>query len=130
MLSADGNCLLSFNGEIYNYLALKEQLKEKGHAFLEHSDTEVLLHAYQEWGADCLGRLRGMFAFAIWDSAKESLLVARDQFGKKPVFYLEHNNTLYFASEIKALQEIPGAELSFNQAQLRNYTVLSLCSIA
>lgn len=123
MLSADGNCLLSFNGEIYNYLALKEQLKEKGHVFLEQSDTEVLLHAYQEWGADCLDRLRGMFAFAIWDLAKESLLVARDQFGKKPVFYLEHNNTLYFASEIKALQEIPGAELSFNRAQLRNYTV-------
>ena len=123
MHSANGNAILSFNGEIYNYPALKEQLLKKGHVFSEQSDTEVLLHAYQEWGSNCLGRLRGMFAFALWDAKEESLLIARDQFGKKPLFYLEHANTLYFASEIKALLEIPGIKLSFNEKQLRNYAV-------
>jgi asparagine synthase (glutamine-hydrolysing) len=123
MSSGDGNTLLSFNGEIYNYLALKEELTAQGHIFSEQSDTEVLLHAYQEWGTDCLHRLRGMFAFAIWDAKDECLLIARDQFGKKPLFYLEHENTLYFASEIKALLEIPGVQVSFNRQQLRNYTI-------
>lgn len=123
MYSADHNTLLSFNGEIYNYLSLKKELIELGHVFTEHSDTEVLLHAYQEWGSGCLARLRGMFAFAIWDSGRGCLFIARDQFGKKPLFYLHHEDTLYFASEIKALLKIPGLQLDFNSAQLMNYAI-------
>jgi asparagine synthase (glutamine-hydrolysing) len=123
MCSANGSLLLSFNGEIYNYLALKKQLVEKGHNFFEQSDTEVLLHAYQEWGESCVDRLRGMFAFAIWDANENSLFIARDQFGKKPLFYMQHEGTLYFASEIKALQKVPGLKLTFNSSQLNNYAI-------
>jgi asparagine synthase (glutamine-hydrolysing) len=123
MHSADGQLLLSFNGEIYNYLGLKQELIGKGHEFLDHSDTEVLLHAYQEWGEACVRRLRGMFAFAIWDARSESLFIARDHFGKKPLFHMQCGDTLYFASEIKALQRVPHAPFHFNAAQLRNYVV-------
>ena len=123
MRSPEGNLLLSYNGEIYNYLSLKQELIAAGHEFIEQSDTEVLLHAYQEWGAACVKRLRGMFAFAIWDMQSESLFLARDQFGKKPLFYMRRDGVLYFASEIKALQKIPNASLSFNASQLANYSI-------
>jgi len=123
MSTVDTNVVLTFNGEIYNYVELKAQLASKGHKFSDNSDTEVLLHAYEEWGEDCVSRLRGMFAFAIWDAGKQYLFLARDHFGKKPLFYTEQNGVLFFASEIKALQAVPGLELTFNKEQLGNYAV-------
>tara|TARA_B100001057_G_scaffold438887_1_gene471694 strand:+ start:1834 stop:3702 length:1869 start_codon:yes stop_codon:yes gene_type:complete len=92
-----------FNGEIYNHSELRQQLKLLGHSFHSQSDTEVLLVAYLEWGKNCLEYLNGMFAFAIYDSIKEELFIARDRAGEKPLFYRVDNNTLYFASELKAL---------------------------
>lgn len=100
--SADGRFTLVFNGEIYNYLELRETL-EKDYAFRTQSDTEVLLYAYQEWGVSCLDQLLGMFAFAIWDAKTQLLFAARDRFGVKPFYYAEKEGRLYFASEIKAL---------------------------
>ena len=78
---------LVFNGEIFNYLEIRAELEKRGHTFSSHADTEVLLKAYGEWGDDCLDRLRGMFAFAVWDSRKERLLLARDRLGEKPLYF-------------------------------------------
>jgi asparagine synthase (glutamine-hydrolysing) len=99
---------LSFNGEIYNFRELREELRRLGWHFLRDSDTEVLLRAYQQWGTQVVHRLRGMFAFAIWDARRERLFLARDRFGEKPLFLREAGGTLYFASEIKALLRVPG----------------------
>lgn len=101
MLSGSGN-VLTFNGEIYNYVELREQLKG-GFQFQTNSDTEVILAAYEKWGEDCVNHFRGMFAFAIWDEKKQKLFCARDRFGIKPFYYTIVNNTFYFASESKAL---------------------------
>jgi asparagine synthase (glutamine-hydrolysing) len=92
-----------FNGEIYNFRELRQQLKLLGHSFCSQTDTEVLLTAYAEWGTDCLKYLNGAFAFAVYDSTKEKLFIARDRVGEKPLFYRLDNETLYFASELKAL---------------------------
>jgi asparagine synthase (glutamine-hydrolysing) len=100
--SSDKRYILVFNGEIYNYLELKKEL-QKDYTFATSSDTEVLLCAYQEWGEDCLNRLNGMFAFAIYDTQKEFLFASRDRFGVKPLYYVLHNDQFFFASEIKAL---------------------------
>lgn len=95
---------ITFNGEIYNYRELKKELESKGYIFSTNSDTEVILKAYQEYGNDCPKHLDGMFAFAIWDNEKQSLFMARDRFGKKPLYYaLDDENNFVFASEIKAL---------------------------
>ncbi|WP_227740310.1 asparagine synthase (glutamine-hydrolyzing) [Salegentibacter sp. BLCTC] len=100
-----GRYHLTFNGEIYNYIELKQQLK--GHYnFKTNSDTEVLLAAYSVWGKSCLNRLNGMFSFAIWDSLEKRLFAARDRFGVKPFFYVKNDNEFYFSSEIKALNSI------------------------
>lgn len=100
-----GRYYLSFNGEIYNYKELREELKDF-YDFRTASDTEVLLAAYIKWGKDCLEKLNGMFAFAIWDSQEKKLFAARDRFGVKPFFYAENKNNFYFSSEIKALQNV------------------------
>ncbi len=97
---------LSFNGEIYNYIELREELKKLGHSFRSAGDTEVLLRAYQQWGADCLPKLNGMFAFALWDNKKRSLLLARDRFGEKPLYIARSPKGLIFASEMKAILAI------------------------
>lgn len=94
-----------FNGEIYNFLDLRKDLEKRGHRFLTRSDTEVILHLYDRYGVSCVQHLRGMFAFAIWDSEKQSLFLARDRIGKKPLFYAKKGNAFYFASEMKALLE-------------------------
>ncbi len=102
--SSDGTKLIVFNGEIYNYLSLKAELESLGYRFKTNSDTETIIHAFDEWGEECLARLRGMFAFAIWDSEDESLFIARDRVGKKPLFYtVGSNGDLIFGSELKCL---------------------------
>jgi asparagine synthase (glutamine-hydrolysing) len=102
--SQDGNLFIVFNGEIYNYQELKRELESLGHRFKTNSDTETILHAYEEFGADCLQKLRGMFAFAIWNKKDESLFIARDRVGKKPLFYaLTGKGNFVFGSELKVL---------------------------
>jgi asparagine synthase (glutamine-hydrolysing) len=101
----DGNLQLVCNGEIYNSPELREELIGKGHRFRTHTDVEVILHLYEEYGQNCVRRLRGMFAFAIWDSAKKNLFLARDHMGQKPLFYYKGPDEFIFASEIKAILE-------------------------
>lgn len=99
----DGSIQIVFNGEIYNFQELRQDLITRGHRFVTASDTETIVHAYEEFGEACVDRLRGMFAFAIWDAKREKLFLARDRFGKKPLFIYEHDGLLLFASEIKSL---------------------------
>lgn len=102
--SEDGNLAIVFNGEIYNFLELKNELESLGHRFKTHSDTETIIHAYEEFGVKCLEKLRGMFAFAIWNFREESLFIARDRVGKKPLFYAEtQKGNFVFGSELKVL---------------------------
>lgn len=103
MLSEDGRFALAVNGEIYNFQDLRAQLERNGHRFTSRSDSEVILHLYEEEGPDCLRRLRGMFAFALWDGAKRRLVLARDRFGKKPLYWHFGPRGLGFASELQAL---------------------------
>ena len=111
---------ISFNGEIYNYLELKQELESKNFLFSTNSDTEVLLASYQAWGIDMLQKLDGMFAFAIYDQKKDELFCARDRFGEKPFYYGFYKGDFYFASEIKALLEI-GIDRNINESVLFNY---------
>lgn len=104
-----GRFLLTFNGEIYNYQELRKELKDH-YNFRTSSDTEVLLASYLHWGKDCLQKFRGMFAFAIWDVKEKKLFGARDRFGVKPFYYSETKDSLYFSSEIKTLQHLPGTK--------------------
>lgn len=110
-----------FNGEIYNYVELREELKKKKHQFTTSSDTEVLVHGYEEWGHELTKKLRGMFAFAIWDSKEKELFLARDGWGIKPLYYYENNNTFMFASEIKAFLDHPDFKKEFNDQILSAY---------
>jgi asparagine synthase (glutamine-hydrolysing) len=99
----DGTLWLTFNGEIYNFQSLRDDLLARGHIFRTRSDSEAIVHAYEEYGHGCLDRLRGMFAFAIWDASKKELFAARDRLGKKPLYYRYAENRLLFASELKAI---------------------------
>ncbi len=103
MASADGSTWIVYNGEIYNFLTLRAELAASGHQFKSQSDTEVILHAYQEFGPSCVTRFNGMFAFALWDQARQRLFLARDRFGIKPLYFCRTAQQLLFASEIKAL---------------------------
>jgi len=114
MASADGAVTLVFNGEIYNYIELREELRALGHGFRSDSDTEVLIESYRAWGEDCVARLRGMFAFALFDAARQQVLLARDAFGKKPLFLAQSPGRLAFASEIAALVDLPGIDRSLD----------------
>src|SRR5262245_61842686 len=102
--SDDGSYVIVFNGEVYNYLELRRELVERGFAFRGRSDTEVVLKAFVAWGRDAFTRLNGMFAFAIWDRVRQSMIVVRDRFGIKPLFYSINDRRVVFASEIKALK--------------------------
>lgn len=103
MLSDDGNLALVFNGEIYNYIELREELVAEGYTFKTNSDTEVLIKAYEAWGYECQNKFNGMWAFALWDEAKQELFLSRDRIGEKPLNYAVYNNTFIFGSEIKSI---------------------------
>ncbi len=121
LYNEDGRLALVFNGEIYNFQTLREELLAAGHTFKTRSDSEVLLHGYEEWGRTLPERLRGMFAFVIWDRAQKELFAARDPFGIKPFYYYERDGLFLFASEIKAFLRHPGFRKEFNEKQLPLY---------
>ena len=125
MLNESENLAIVFNGEIYNYLELMDELKKKGYIFKTNSDTEVLLHGYEEWGEVLPIKLRGMFAFAIWDKEKETLFCVRDNFGIKPFYYYKKNGIFMFASEIKAFLEHPRFEKVLNKKLIGPYLSFS-----
>ncbi len=104
MSAADGKLWITYNGEVYNYVELRAELEGKGYQFKSHTDTEVILHGYEEWGHDVLKRLKGMFALAIWDENRKELFLARDRFGIKPLYYYYQNGNFVFASEIKGIK--------------------------
>ncbi|MGK5027845.1 asparagine synthase (glutamine-hydrolyzing) [Janthinobacterium sp. RB2R34] len=116
-----GDVQIIFNGEIYNYQLLREQLIALGHRFRTASDTETIVHAYLQWGEDCVRHFRGMFAFAIWDARIDRLFMARDPFGKKPLFLWQHDGRLAFGSEIKALLALPGVAARANEEAIWDY---------
>src|SRR5687767_12534181 len=101
----DGSIWVTFNGEIYNHADVRPDLEAAGHRYRTRSDTETIVHAYEEWGDDCVTRFRGMFAFAIWDAPKRRLLLVRDRLGVKPLYWARVGDRLLFASEIKAILE-------------------------
>lgn len=103
MCNEDESVWIVYNGEIYNFLEIRERLEGKGHIFKSHTDTEVIIHAYEEWGYDCINHFRGMFAFGIWDDRKKRLCLARDRMGVKPLFYSFKNKNLVFASTLQSL---------------------------
>lgn len=124
MISNAGN-VICYNGEIYNYIELREELKSK-YQFKTSSDTEVILAAYETWGKDCVNKFRGMFAFALWDEKNQSLFCARDHFGIKPFYYTIQDNTFYFASEMKTLLPfVP--EIKTNIEGFKDYITFQLC---
>ncbi|WP_018237089.1 asparagine synthase (glutamine-hydrolyzing) [Ensifer sp. BR816] len=118
MSDASGELTIAFNGEIFNYVELREQLRARGRRFRTSSDTEVILHLYDEMGEECLSLLNGDFAFAIWDARRQRMMLARDRMGVRPLFYTMQGNTLYFASEIKALLKVPGVEAEIDPIAL------------
>ena len=103
MSNEDGSIWIVHNGEIYNHIELARELKDMGHCFRSRSDTEVILHSYEQWGEDCLNKFNGMWAFAMWDSRKRELFCSRDRFGIKPFYYYFDRERFIFASEIKAI---------------------------
>jgi asparagine synthase (glutamine-hydrolysing) len=123
MSNEDGSLWISFNGEIYNHGEIRSQLEITGHHKwkTDHSDTEVILHAFEEWGIDCLYRFRGMFAIALWDNKKRELWLIRDRIGIKPLYYSIHHNRLTFASEIKALLQDPYQKREVDEEALFHY---------
>jgi asparagine synthase (glutamine-hydrolysing) len=120
----DGSIVTVFNGEIYNYRELRSELKGLGHKFASASDTEVIVHLYEEFGDACVEKLRGMFAFAVWDSSRRRLLIARDRLGIKPLYYTESKGRLIFASEIKAILQHPDVEARLDLQGLSGYLSL------
>lgn len=123
MCNEDGTVWITYNGEIYNFAELRRELESKGHRFASHTDTEVIIHLYEQEGRDCVRRLNGMFAFAICDlrSATPLLFIARDHFGIKPVYYFHGGEKFGFASEIKALLQIPEVEAELDLESLHQY---------
>lgn len=118
--NGDGSCWVAYNGEIYNFLPLRDDLLARGHRFRTRCDTEVLVHAYEEYGLDFVERLEGMFAFALWDKRARRLVLARDRIGIKPLYYTRVNETLVFGSEIKVILEYPGIERQVDLHALDN----------
>lgn len=121
--SGSGSSWLVFNGEIYNYLPLRAELESLGHNFQSQADSETILHAYRQWGTECVGRLHGMFAFALWDESQQTLFAARDRFGIKPFYYHQDAGRLVFASEIKGLLADPSTPRRPHDRRLYDYLV-------
>jgi asparagine synthase (glutamine-hydrolysing) len=126
MFNEDGSLVITYNGEVYNHADFREELEAKGHNFQTHCDTETILHLYEEYGSNCVEKLRGMFAFAIWNRREKSLFIARDRLGVKPLYYVfDDDGNLFFASEIKALLEAKAVkpEINYNALpdQLANH---------
>lgn len=117
----DNSLVIVFNGEIYNFVELKEELIKAGHKFRNKSDTEVIIHGYEEWGTEVTKHLRGMFAFAIWDTKQKTLFIARDGFGIKPLYYAKFGSSFMFASEIKAFLDHPKFKKKLNKEILSSY---------
>lgn len=121
MCDAEENCWITYNGEIYNYIELRKELEQLGHRFRTQSDTEVLLHSYLQWGEECLRKLNGMFAFALWDKKNKKIFCARDRGGVKPLYYYFKNGIFCFASELKALKALPFVETGLNERAVHHY---------
>ena len=122
MCNEDGTVWITFNGEIYNFLELRQELQKKGHSFkTDHSDTETIIHAYEEWGEECLQRFSGMFAFSIIDLSKRKLFLAKDRPGKKPLYYYHDKEKLIFASEMKAILEDASVPREIDITSLADY---------
>ncbi len=121
MGNEDASIQVVFNGEIYNFKSLRTELESLGHVFATHSDTETIVHAYEAWGTECVEKFHGMFAFALWDAGKQQAFLARDRFGKKPLYFLERPNTFLFASEVKAILAFPGIQLGVNAPAVWDY---------
>ena len=122
LFSEDGSVGIVFNGEIYNYRALVPELEALGYHFRTRSDTEVIVHAWRAWGEDCLQRLRGMFAFALWDGNQQTLFLARDRMGVKPLHYgWLDDGSFIFGSELKVLTAHPGFDRSLDPLAVEDY---------
>ncbi len=121
MFNEDGSVVVVFNGEIYNFAELRRELQARGHVFSSLADTEVIIHAYEEWGLDSIDRLRGMFGYALYDLNRKRLLLVRDRIGIKPIYYYHRDGRFLFASEIKAILEDPGVERGVNYQALYDY---------
>ena len=128
MSNEDGTLWIVFNGEIYNHASIRLDLERRGHRYATRSDTETILHLYEEYGDDCVHHLRGMFAFAIWDSLKRRLFCARDRLGIKPFYYAVTKGRFAFASEMKALFEVPGLHPQMNHSALPEFFALGYLS--
>ena len=124
----DGTLWIVFNGEIYNHLELRQQLVARGHRYTTHSDTETVVHLFEEYGADCVQHLRGMFAFAIWNRNSKTLFIARDRLGIKPLYYKLTPERLLFGSEIKAVLAHGGIRPEFNRAALPEFLAFGYLS--
>ncbi len=120
----DDSIWIVFNGEIYNHLDLRKELEASGHVFKTQTDTEVIVHLYEEYGRSCVNKLRGMFAFGIWDEKAKRIFLARDRLGQKPLFYMEHNGSFLFASEIKSILQDKSVNSSLNTVAMHNYLSL------
>ena len=121
MVTPDNRYVLTYNGEIYNFLEIRAELVARGHSFRSKTDSEVVLHAWAEWGAECVNRFNGMFAFAIWDSVEEILFLVRDRYGIKPLYYATVGNSLVFGSEQRAILEHPAIKNNLDKRALLEY---------
>ncbi|MFH1378727.1 MAG: asparagine synthase (glutamine-hydrolyzing) [bacterium] len=121
MTNEDRTIWITYNGEIYNYKDIRKELLQGGHIFRSETDTEIVIHAYEEWGIECLSRFNGMFAFGLWDSREKKLILVRDRLGIKPLYYTEFNGSIAFASEIKPLLIIPEVNRDVSESGLLYY---------
>ena len=121
MSSEDGKITITYNGEIYNFKELREELQKAGYQFQSGTDTEVIIKGYQHWGLDVIPKLNGMFAFALWDENKEELLITRDRYGVKPIYLWVRSDEVVFASEIKAILQHPEYKIDINYEALSEY---------
>jgi asparagine synthase (glutamine-hydrolysing) len=121
MVTTDNRYVLTYNGEIYNFLEIRAELVARGHSFRSKTDSEVVLHAWAEWGSECVNRFNGMFAFAIWDSVEEDLFLVRDRYGIKPLYYATVGNSIIFGSEQRAILEHPAIKNNLDKRALLEY---------